>query len=190
MTNKLPKRLFIKISWIRFEKDCITLSKQIRKLPPESSPEIIIAISRGGLVSARILSDLLSIPISYLTITSYQNLKKEKEPLILETPSQVFNQQNILLVDDIADSGKTFIRAVSYFKNFAVEKILTASVYIKPKTSFIPDFWSKKLNGWVIFPYEVKETTEAFINIYKNKNKALKKLLQLGFKKWEVENII
>lgn len=177
---------FHKISWQQYEKDCLALAKKIKHIKIDK----IVAISRGGLVVARIFSDLISTPISHITIESYLDLKQQKHTLITETPSTNFNKQRILIVDEIADSGRTFKRAKSYFKNFQIKKIYTLALYVKSKTSPLPHFWSKKIDAWIIFPYELKETYDAFLKLFKSKEKAREKLLEVGFKEWEIKSIL
>jgi len=176
MTNK-KKLVFKNITWNEFENDCIELSKRLRKTKVDK----IIAISRGGLIASRILSDLLSVPISHISISSYKNLKSEKEPLIEDVPKEKFKNKTLLIVDDVSDSGKTLERAISYFNTPKLNNIFTATVYIKPGTTHIPDFWIKKTSSWIIFPYEIKETAMAFLKIFKTKRRAKNELRRLGF---------
>ena len=176
---------FFKISWQKLERDCIILSRRLKGKKINRT----VAISRGGLVIARIFSDLLSIPISHITIEAYKNLKQEKKPIITELPSRLFHNETILIVDEISDSGKTFKRALSYFHKFSKIKIYTLAPYIKPKTKHIPNYYKEKVNGWIIFPYEIKETASAFLKIFKNRNNTIKKLLDIGFHKWEIMQI-
>ena len=177
---------FYKISWQQYEKECLKLAGKIKHIKFDK----IVAISRGGLVVARIFSDLLSTPISHITIESYRDLKQKKHTLITETPSTNFNHQTILIVDEIADSGRTFKRASSYFKNFLIKKVYTLAIYVKSHTKPLPHFWSKKIDAWIIFPYEIRETYDAFLKIFKSKEKTRMKLSEIGFKKWEIESII
>ena len=181
---------FHKVSWEQYEKDCIELVQKIEKLPKAEKPTKIVAICRGGLVAARILSDLLSIPISNITIASYKNLKQEKEPLIDETPSASFNNEVVLLVDEICDTGKTFKRALSYFNNFPLKKIYTLALYTKSHANPQPDFFAKKIDAWIIFPYELRETKAAFMKMYKSEKETNEKLLKVGFKTHEVKAIL
>lgn len=176
---------FHKISWQQYERDCLKLAKKIKHIKFDK----IVAISRGGLVVARILSDLLTTPISHITIESYHSLKQKKSVAITEVPSANFNRQTLLLVDEIADSGRTFRRAVSYFKNLNVKNIFTLALYVKSKTFPLPNYWSKKIDAWIIFPYELKETYDAFLKLFKSKEKAREKLLEVGFKEWEINEI-
>lgn len=174
-----------KISWIRFSRDCLLLSQKIQQ--EKIQFDKIIAIARGGLIVARILSDALSLPISNIVISSYQDLKQLKEPEIIEESTANFNGQTLLIVDEVSDTGKTFHRALSYFKNKKVKKIYTASTYIKPKTQFIPNFWVKMVDAWIIFPYDVFETYKAFLKQTNSEKKAKAMLKKVGFKKWEID---
>jgi len=175
---------FCKISWQKYEKDCIALADKVKKAGVKI--DYIVVISRGGLVAGRILADLLDVPVSHITISSYLDLKKQKNIKITEVPSRTFTEENILLVDEISDSGRTFVRATSYFQKFPKCKIYTLAIYIKPITKPLPDFYQEMIEGWVIFPYEIKETKDAFIKMFKNEKTATKKMLEVGFEEWEI----
>lgn len=175
---------FYKLSWDNFYQDCLLLGRKI--LEEKLKIDRIVAISRGGLVPARILSDCLKLPISNIVISSYFNLKQLKEPEIIEVAPFSWHNENLLIIDEVSDTGKTFKRALRYFKNKPTGKIYTAAPYIKPKTSFIPDFYSKIIDAWIVFPYDLRETYEAFLKEEKDKNKALEKLKRVGFVKWEI----
>lgn len=181
---------FHKVSWEQYEKDCLKLAKLIRGLPSERRITKIVAISRGGLVASRIFSDLLNVPISHITIASYKNLKQEKEPFIDETPSTSFKNDRILLVDEICDTGKTFKRALSYLNNLPIKQVSTLALYTKSQTYPQPDFYAQKIDAWIIFPYELRETYKAFLTLYKTKPAVRKKLLDIGFKTFEVDAIL
>jgi len=180
---------FYKISWVKYEKDCLNLAKKVMSSPAGGQIKKIVAISRGGLVAARILSDLLSLPISHIAIASYQNLKQEKEPVITETPNHIFADEKILIVDEVCDTGKTFKRAIKYFKHFTNCQIYTLSLYLKPKSKYVPHYWTEKTDRWIIFPYEVRETHNAFLKIFKSPQKAREQMIKVGFERWELNNV-
>ncbi len=185
MINKTPIK-FLNVTWIDFEDDCIALSKKIRDIKIDK----IIAISRGGLVASRILSDLLTVKISHISISSYKNLKQDNEPTINDVPNENLTGKSLLIVDDVSDTGKTLKRAIKYFKDLNVGTVYTAAPYIKPYTIQVPDFWVKKTKSWIIFPYEIKETAYAFLKIFKTKEKVAKELLTLGFKKSTINYVL
>ncbi len=184
---------FQKISWQQLEKDCLTLSPKIIEKVHEDDREIdcIVSISRGGDVIARIFSDLYdNLPISHIALQAYKDLKKEKQTVIVETPTADFKDKTILLIDEVSDTGAALKVAYDYLKTRLPKKIYTVTPYIKPYTTFKPDFWKISIDAWIIFPYEVKETASAFHNLFGTKEHAKEKLLEVGFENWEVEAVL
>ena len=88
------------------------------------------------------------------------------------------DHKDILLVDDISDTGKTFIRGTKYLQELGANSVTTASLFIKPWTKYIPDFYTKEVHDWVVFPFDIKETIDA-IN---------KKMLKEGKKTSQIQN--
>jgi len=177
---------FTKLSWQDLERDCLELSQKIKSTKLDE----IISISRGGMVASRILSDLLHLPISHIAIESYADLKQMTEPVVTQISSREFKGEAILLVDEVSDSGKTFERALSYLQELPIAKVYTASSYIKPQTTHIPDFYTKSFDSWIVFPYDIRETYEAFVKEFGGKEKAIEKMEEIGFEDWELENIL
>ncbi len=173
---------FTKLSWQDLEKDCIELAQKIKDVQIDE----IISISRGGMVASRILSDLLDLPISHIAIESYADMQQIKEPVVTQVSTREFKGEKILLVDEISDTGKTYVRALSYLATLSITKVYTAAPYIKPHTKFVPDFWTKSFDSWVVFPYDIRETREAFIKEFGSEKEAIEKMKKLGFEDWEL----
>src|SRR5579872_391538 len=132
---------YIPISWQNYEKDAIHLAKKIQD--EYGRIDEIVAISRGGIVLSRILSDILEAKISFITIESYNGFQQVKEPKITQglDPSlmlRMTKQKKVLFIDELAESGKTFIAGLTYLKKLPISSIVTACLYIKPKTTYIP----------------------------------------------------
>jgi len=117
----------------------------------------IVAISRGGLTLGHLLSDLLMIPIATITIQSYTDIQTRGEIKITEELKTPIVDKHVLLVDDVADSGKTLKRAISYLQSFHPQKVTTLTMFYKPISEFKPDFYAKKTSRWILFPYEPTE---------------------------------
>ena len=152
----MPQISFFPLSWKQFQADTFQLAQKV--IASGEKFDRIIAISRGGLVTARMLSDFLDLQISVFSLVSYQAIGQPSHPRVVEELSITIKDERILLVDEIADTGKSFIVGVKYLQDFQPKKIMTLALYIKPKTSFKPDYWQVSTQDWVIFPYEVKET--------------------------------
>ncbi len=176
---------FYKVSWDELEQDCFELYKKIKKYKFDR----ILCISRGGLVWARMFSDLLgNLPISHLTVVSYQDLKQQKEVKITETPTTLKNER-LLVVDEIDDTGKTLKIIQDYLRSLNIKKYFTLAPIIRSFSNPKPDFYLKTIDDWIIYPYEIKETYKAFLKIFKNKEKTKKMLVKYGFEKKQVYEI-
>lgn len=120
----------------------------------------IISISRGGALVARILSDLLDLPILNIGIRSYHSVDQQGELVVTQPLTVDIEGKKILVVDEICDSGKTFEVAVAHLKGLQPSLLKTVSLYLKPHATFMPDFVGERTDKWVVFPYEIRETIE------------------------------
>jgi uncharacterized protein len=134
----------------------------------------IVAISRGGLTLGHLLSDLLHLSICTFAIQSYTDIKTQGEVIITQPLSKPINDKNVLLVDDVADSGITLKRAVSYIEQFKPAKITIVTMFFKPRSTFRPDFFAEQTTKWILFPYEPTEMIKLISHKMKEegKNKA------------------
>jgi hypoxanthine phosphoribosyltransferase len=92
-------------------------------------------LPRGGLIPAVLLSHKMNIPF-----VSQANVKL--------VPG------NILIIDDICDTGKTL-------KRFKFESnVYTATIHHKISAEYEPHFWFKLANEneWIVYPWEQKES--------------------------------
>lgn len=123
-------------------------------------PSIIVGIARGGLVPSRILADLLEIhPFVSIQTEFYVDIAKTKqEPTLKQASTIPVEDKKVLLVDDITDTGKTHKLVQTHLRTQGATEIKTAVLYYKPQSIFIPDFYEKQTNHWVIFPWDIKET--------------------------------
>lgn len=132
----------------------------------EYIPDTILAIARGGWFPARILSDIYSskeIDVDIVSVTTkfYTSIGKTKSrPLLLQHLNQTLFDQNILIVDDVSDSGTTlnFIRGYAEFMGAKDTRL--ACVFYKPRTIAVPDYFVETVSNdtWLVFPYERRET--------------------------------
>jgi hypothetical protein len=179
---------FHKLSWLQMHRDCIELYQDKVK---GIDVDVIVSIVRGGAIVSRIFSGLLdATPIANITLTSYKGIKKLSKPIITEEPETDFTGKRILIVDEVSDTGATFEVALDYFKKKKAKKIYTLAPYIKPHTTFIPDFWQKNIDAWIVFPYEIRETYNGFVKLLGTPKHAQEKMLDIGFHDWELNAVI
>lgn len=74
------------------------------------TPSVVVGITRGGLIPATLLSQALNIPMCTLKVSLRDAL--DSSPFSFKESTwfaeEIFNDHNILIVDDINDSGATF----------------------------------------------------------------------------------
>lgn len=174
---------FLYVSWSTLHQDIYKLAEKIKK--SGGGFDLIVVMARGGLSVAQILSDLLDLPIASFTIKSYKDLKQQETPVVTFKLGNKLDGKKILLVDDVSDSGKTFIRGIEYLKELGAQNIKTASVFIKPSTKYVPDYYEKSVTDWIIFPYEMNET----IAVLRKKRLTDKQLLSIGLPKYFVNRV-
>ncbi|MEE8570991.1 MAG: phosphoribosyltransferase [Candidatus Bathyarchaeia archaeon] len=140
--------------------------------------DVIVGISRGGLLPARILSDLLDNPhLANIKVEFYVDIDQTKEvPVITQPVSVSVKDKRVLIVDDITDSGQSFRLVWETLAQEAAE-VKTVTLYHKPWSCFTPDIYARETEAWVIFPWEFRETTK----------KLGKRLLEEGKSMIEVE---
>jgi len=100
--------------------------------------DFVIGIPRGGSIMGVVLSHKLDIP--YMELSDFT--------------SKPFSYSNILLVDEIADTGETLKRRLRFFSR---PKTTIITLNYKNQSTIIPDYYVEKVDNedWVIYPWEV-----------------------------------
>ncbi len=167
---------YLSVTWNEFHSLSLLLAQQI--LESNKPIDEIVAIARGGLSLGLILTDFLQKPISTITIQSYTDIKKQGLVQITSKLGKPIRGKHILLVDDIADSGKTFHRAIQYLQEFKPSTITTATLFYKPHSSFKPNFFAKETTAWILLPHEVTEWVKTFTQKMESKGKSKAEIQQ------------
>ena len=158
------KHKYMYISW----EEAVELSLKLGSKILESSyrPDSIIAISRGGLIPARIISDLLNIDRVFSLKASLWGIGGKKyDDVVIYSMYLPIKGDNTLIVDDVVDTGATLHKITKYVGKFEPKTIKTAVLHIKPSAKYIPDYYVKKLNNWIwiIYPWTMYETIYSII---------------------------
>lgn len=146
---------YLPVTWQEYHSLAQKLAAAI--LSDKKPYDEIVAIARGGLTLGHLLSDFLRIPISTITIQSYTDIQTQGNLTITKKIQGSIAGKYILLVDDVADSGKTIRRAVSYLRRLKPKKITTVTMFYKPHSVFRPDYFARQTRRWILFPYEPTE---------------------------------
>ena len=122
-------------------------------------PTTIVSIARGGLIPGVYLSHLLgikNIPIVWQT----------RDGSVKDSPPLISKDHQILIVDDINDSGQTFteimadiwLNNVQLSSDIIKRNVKTMSLFTRSSSNFDVDFSPNKLDNdfWIHFPWEKK----------------------------------
>jgi uncharacterized protein len=105
---------------------------------------------------------LLNVPqIAVIGVAFYVGINKTREkPVITQALSLPVAEKRVLLVDDVSDTGQSLKLATQQVLSQNVKELKTATLYIKPTSTFTPDFFEKETCSWIIFPWDAKETIQ------------------------------
>ncbi len=124
-----------------------------------------IAISRGGLLPACLLSKITDVRnIDTICIYSYDEENKQGNLQIEEKDFAHIKGKKVLIIDDLTESGDTLKLALKYLKKFEPAEVKTFVVYKKVYNEgknknlddFESDYFLKEWPGdvWIDFEYD------------------------------------
>ena len=161
------------LTWNQVYRQLLNLTRHICEVG--FKPDIIVGISRGGLIPARVISDLLNNSnIANVKIERYATVGQTNDTTKLtQCLSANVRGKAVLVVDEIVDSGESLKVAREHaIENGALE-IKTATIYLKQNCTFEPDFYEKITASWIVFPWEFNETVKAIYEKYRQNPKRI-----------------
>lgn len=131
--------------------------------------DIVIAIARSGMFPARLMCDFLNIgQLTSIQIKHYESgAEILKEAEIIDPVKIDVSGKKVLIIDDVNDTGKTLIKAVSHVRSLKPSLLKTAVLHEKKNTVFEADFSTERLDEWKWLVYEWA-VTEDILNFLKN----------------------
>lgn len=138
-----------------------------RLLNNSFKPDIIIAIAKGGLIPSRIVVDMLGIEeIGFIEVKFYKSIGvRGEKPYIKTMGVPPLSKKKILIVDDVVDSGRTMQLSIDVLATRAPSEIKSLVLYMKPWSTYTPDYYYKMVDEWIVFPWEVCESIKEGITI-------------------------
>lgn len=143
-----------RLSWDGFGTACREIARDV--LATGFAVEVVVAIARGGLLPAGAIAYGLGVKncgaINVEFYTGIGTVLDAPELLPPELDMTYLDGRRVLLVDDVADSGRTLDLAVRLLTGRGAE-VRSAVIYTKPTTIVQPDFEWKRTDLWIDFPW-------------------------------------
>ena len=142
----------IQMTWNKYDQAIDKIAKHFTSM----KFDVIIGLTRGGLIPAICLSHKLDTPM--LPFNPHLLHANGEERGNIKLPISPAIVRRILIIDEISDTGKTLSKCTKFFEKKGFN-ISTAAVYTNKQTTiFKPNFSvfdSQK--KWVVFPWEHDE---------------------------------
>ena len=189
-----PELEFEVPKWNQIYEMLLNLAEKIRK--NNFKPDIIVGVSRGGWPPARVMSDLLDNPnLANVRAEFYLGVAETKgEPTLTQPVSMTIAGKKVLVVDEVADTGKSLKLVKEHIIEKGATEVKIATVYYKPWSIVKPDYYERETSKWIVFPWEIKETVRKIVKRCREKRKPIEeeaaKLVKAGISTELVERFL
>lgn len=127
------------------------------------TPDIIVGITRGGWVPARIICDVLGVKHLYSLKTEHWGVTAtpDGEAKLVARPQVDMKGKRVLLVDDITDTGASLRLARDWISTREPSEVRVATLLHITHSELLPDYFTvevpKEEWAWFIFPWNLHE---------------------------------
>ena len=152
---------------INYEDYKLAVEKLALTIEKNYKPSVLVGIMRGAAPIIDMLSRIFKLPTAYVVIQSYSGEtveNKQGELIFARDISSIAKSEdfkNVLLVDDLSDTGLTLNKSIDWLKQYEpikshIKEIRTACLWKKKSSIFKPDYCPVLLDGdpWIVQPYE------------------------------------
>ena len=123
-------------------------------------PLILVTILKGSLIFASDLMRKLDLPVEleFMKVSSYgAGTKSSGEIRIhLDLARENLEKYNIIVIEDIVDSGRTLSRLTALLKNRNATSVKTCTLLDKPsrrEVDFVPDYVGRQIEDEFVIGY-------------------------------------
>jgi hypoxanthine phosphoribosyltransferase len=131
-------------------------------------PDFLVGIGRGGLVPAAYLSHRTGIPM--LSVDHSSGESGFADELLAKLAAKMRGGFNLLIVDDINDSGTTiaFLRDAIAAHGGIADRLRVAVLINNIRSRARADYWSEAIDRaadkrWFVFPWEAVAPRETLV---------------------------
>jgi hypothetical protein len=182
---QMPKVNTKKVTWDEVEEWSTLVSNKI--YASGWLPEVIIAISRGGYVPARLVCDRLVVgDLVSLQVCHWPSAAQMAKEAAVKYPLDYdLNHKRVLIMDDVSDTGDSIIVAKDYiWTKCRPDDIRVATLqWMSGSSKIKPDFYAEEVKKWCWYqyPWTRLEDVIGFISTIINEEK--------GKNEWTLEDV-
>ncbi len=122
-------------------------------------PDVVVAIARGGLLPAGAIAYGLGVKnCGALNVEFYTGIGTVLDaPQLLPPDLDLAHLpgRRVLLVDDVADTGRTLALAVEMLTGIGAD-VRSVCIYTKPGSVARPDYSWRETGRWIDFPWSAR----------------------------------
>ena len=123
------------------------------------APDLVLGISRGGLLVAGALAYALDVKNTYtMNVEFYTGIDERLDaPMILPPVPDLVDlaESRVLVADDVADTGET-LALVKAFCAPKVAEVRAAVLYEKPRSIVSCEYVWTRTDLWIDFPWSIE----------------------------------
>ena len=128
----------------------------------EFEPDVVVALARGGGFGGRCLCDFLGLDdLTSLKVEHYVGTAQTGQEATIKypMPDESVAGKDVLVVDDIADTGQSIQTAADYVRESDAGTVRTATLQLLDTSEHEPDFVGERLEEWtwVVYPWNFVE---------------------------------
>ncbi|AEN06864.1 phosphoribosyltransferase [Halolamina sp.] len=126
-------------------------------------PDVVVALARGGWFAGRSLCDFLGLDdLASLKMEHYVGTAEKAEggaEVRYPMPEGSVEGKDVLIIDDIADTGGSIKRADEYVRERDAASVRTATLQLLDTSEFDPDYVGERLADWtwMVYPWNFIE---------------------------------
>ncbi len=130
-------------------------TKELVKKSKDYEPDVLLAIARGGLTLAHLMSEAMNMRNLYtLNSIHYEGELKLDTFNIFNIPD-ISHAKKVLIIDDIVDSGETMEEILKILKEkFPNVEFRLATLFYKKTAVLQPDYSVREATQWINFFWE------------------------------------
>lgn len=153
------------VSWNEIHTQTHSIVNQVQD--DDFDPTAVIGVARGGWTPARNVADFLRIDnLTSMKVDHYQGTSKtEDADIVFDVRKSAIEDENVLVVDDIVDTGQSIMEVMNDLKERNANEVRSATVHELPSSEIEPDYVGKRLDKfvWITYPWNATEDLYDFI---------------------------